>query len=73
VIGRPDPQWGEIPVAVVEPASSMPTPDVAELRTWCADRLARFKQPREVIVVDRLPRTALGKVTKHVLRADLID
>ncbi len=71
VIGRSDDRWGEVPVAVVEPAGDAPTPSVEELRAWCVDRLARFKQPREVIVVDALPRTALGKVTKHVLRADL--
>ena len=71
VIGRSDPRWGEIPVAVVEPSPGVPTPDAEELRRWCRDRLARYKQPRQVVVVDELPRTALGKVTKHVLRADL--
>jgi len=71
VIGRDDARWGEVPVAVVEPATDAPTPSVEELRAWCVDRLARFKQPREVIVVDELPRTALGKVTKHVLRQNL--
>lgn len=73
VIGRTDPRWGEVPVAVVEAATDVPAPDVDELRSWCTDRLARFKQPRQVIVVDALPRTALGKVTKHVLRRQLLD
>ncbi len=68
IIGRPDPRWGEVPVAVVEAADPATAPGIEELRDWCQDRLARFKQPREVVVVDRLPRTALGKVTKHVLR-----
>ena len=72
VIGRPDPRWGEIPVAVVEPvAPGAPVPAVDELRAWCTDRLARFKQPREVVVVPELPRTALGKVQKHLLRQQL--
>ena len=74
VVGRPDDRWGEIPVAFVEPVAPTGDPDqpmpptVEELRSWCADRLARYKQPREVVVVDELPRTALGKVTKQVLR-----
>ncbi|MEM9563679.1 MAG: long-chain fatty acid--CoA ligase [Actinomycetota bacterium] len=70
VVGRPDARWGEVPVAVIEAADGA-GPAVDELRAWCRDRLARFKQPREVVVVDELPRTALGKVTKHVLRAQL--
>ena len=72
VIGRADERWGEVPVAVIEAADTEPPPTVDELRAWCADRLARYKQPREVVVVDQLPRTALGKVTKHLLR-DLVE
>jgi fatty-acyl-CoA synthase len=68
VIGRPDERWGEVPVAVIEPGPDEAPPTVEELRAWCDDRLARYKQPREVVVVEHLPRTALGKVTKHVLR-----
>ena len=72
VVGRPHPLWGEVPVALIEAGGGGRPPTVEELRDWCADRLARYKQPREVVVVDRLPRTALGKVTKHVLRRDLL-
>jgi len=70
VVGRPDERWGEVVVAVVvvRPGAEL---TVTELRTWCEGRLARFKQPRELRLVDSLPRTALGKVTKHVLRAGL--
>jgi fatty-acyl-CoA synthase len=68
VIGRPDDRWGEVPVAVIEVADGHSAPTASDLRTWCADRLARFKQPTAVEVVDELPRTALGKVQKHVLR-----
>ncbi|MGI9594752.1 MAG: class I adenylate-forming enzyme family protein [Acidimicrobiales bacterium] len=68
VIGRADERWGQIPVAVIETSADGSPPTVGELRDWCRDRLARFKQPRAVVVVDELPRTALGKVTKHVLR-----
>lgn len=71
VIGRPDERWGEAPVAavVLEPGQRL---DGAELRSWCEGRLARFKQPRDVIVVDDMPRTALGKVRKNVLREQVL-
>ena len=68
VMGRSDPTWGEIPVAVIVPTAGAEVPTVEELRSWCSDRLARYKQPREVVLTHSLPRTALGKVTKHILR-----
>ena len=72
VIGKPDERWGETPVAVVilAPATEL---ELDELRSWCKERLARFKQPTALIVVDDLPRTALGKVQKHELRAKLAN
>jgi crotonobetaine/carnitine-CoA ligase len=41
-----------------------------DLRRWCADRLAKFRVPSEVVIVPGLPRTAVGKIQKHVLRAE---
>jgi malonyl-CoA/methylmalonyl-CoA synthetase len=38
---------------------------------WCKDRLASFKKPRRVVFAEALPRNALGKVQKHVLRERL--
>lgn len=67
VIGQADERWGEVPVAVIVLAEGA-TLDIDELRRWCDDRLARFKQPQVIRLVDRLPRTALGKVMKHELR-----
>jgi fatty-acyl-CoA synthase len=68
VIGRADKRWGEVPVAVI--ALSDPEADlgVEELRAFLADRLAGYKHPRDVIVLDRLPRNASGKVLKPTLR-----
>ena len=70
VMGRSDPTWGEIPVAVIVPTAGAEVPTVEELRSWSSDRLARYKQPREVVLTHSLPRTALGKVTKHILREE---
>ena len=70
VVGRPDPVMGEEPVAFV-----IPTPgasiDEVELIAHCRDVLARFKVPRAIHAVDTLPRNAVGKVTKDVLRRRL--
>ncbi|MEM7092837.1 MAG: AMP-binding protein [Actinomycetota bacterium] len=70
VVGRPDARFGEVGVAFVVPTPGA-APTLEDLRSWAEDRLARFKQPRELVVVESLPRTALGKVTKQVLRAQL--
>jgi fatty-acyl-CoA synthase len=67
VIGRPDGKWGEVPVAVV----ALNDPDdftLAELTSWLGDHLARYKHPKELVVVDSLPRNASGKVVKVALR-----
>lgn len=67
VVGRPDPRWGEAVVAFVVPAAGQRI-DSTRLLAAFAGRLARFKHPRDVYVVDALPRTALGKVRKESLR-----
>jgi fatty-acyl-CoA synthase len=66
VVGRADPRWGEVPIAVVVPAAGF---DAAAVLGHFEGRLARFKHPRGVIAVDSLPRTALGKVEIGRLRA----
>lgn len=65
VVGRPDDEWGHRVVAVVVAEGEPPTLD--GLRGWVKERLPAWCAPREVEVVDALPRTALGKVR----RADL--
>lgn len=71
VLGLPDPDFGEQVVAVVVPAAGQPAPEPQALVDWCKDRLASFKKPRRVELVDALPRNALGKVQKHILRERL--
>ncbi|PWS38991.1 hypothetical protein DFH01_07035 [Falsiroseomonas bella] len=67
VVGRPDPKWGEVPVAVVVPAAE--NFDAASVLAHFEGRIARFKHPRAVVTLPALPRTALGKVAVAELRA----
>lgn len=71
VIGRPHADWGETIVAVVVPADEGVVPTLEELRQHLADQLAAYKIPRELVVRAALPRNPSGKVTKHLLRAEL--
>ena len=67
VIGKPDPHWGEVGLAVVVPAPGAPR-DGDALRATLRERLAGFKVPKEVRYVDELPKTATGKIRKPDLR-----
>lgn len=71
VIGVPNAEWGEIGRAylVVEPEKKL---DVEQLQRYCNGRIARYKLPKEMKLVDVLPRTSSGKVQKHLLKS-LID
>ncbi|GAA1886160.1 AMP-binding protein [Williamsia serinedens] len=69
VIGRPDDRWGEVAVAVVAVHAGAASPTVADLRAFLDTRLARYKHPADVLVVDELPRNPAGKVNKPHLRA----
>jgi long-chain acyl-CoA synthetase len=70
VIGVEDDVTGEAVVAYVKPAPHADRDTLVDLvREQCARRLARFKQPGVVHVVDQLPHTATGKVQKGRLRA----
>jgi long-chain acyl-CoA synthetase len=68
VIGVPDERTGEAVVAYVVPAVEAPASLADEVRARCAERLARFKQPSRVEVVEELPLTVTGKVQKGRLR-----
>ncbi|MGH9247419.1 MAG: class I adenylate-forming enzyme family protein [Acidimicrobiales bacterium] len=65
VVGRPDPEWGQRVVAVVVPADPANPPSLDELRWLVGDRLASWAAPRELELVDALPRTSLGKVRRR--------
>ncbi len=70
VVGRPDPRWDEVPVIVAVPHPGQDI-DRAALLGLFEGRLARFKHPKDVIIVEALPRNALGKVLKYERRAML--
>ena len=68
VVGRSDAKWGEVPIAyvVLRPGSSA-TPE--ELVEHCRGKLAKFKVPKDVFLIDVLPRNPSGKILKRELRA----
>jgi len=68
LIGLPDPKWGETPRAVIVPADPDNPPGEAVLIAWCKERLASYKKPTSVVVVDQFPLNSAGKVLKPVLR-----
>jgi len=67
VIGRPDERWGEVVVAVVV-AKANHSVSSEQVLKLLEGRIARFKHPKEVIVVEALPKTALGKIRKEDVR-----
>ena len=72
VIGVPHERWGEVGLAVlaVEPGTELDRSTVVD---HCAERLAKFKVPNDLAIVDALPRNATGKVLKRELREQFVD
>ena len=68
VVAASDERWGEVGAAFYGVRPDGPIPDADTLRAFCRDRLAAYKVPKTFTQVDALPRNALGKVTKQVLR-----
>jgi O-succinylbenzoic acid--CoA ligase len=66
VAGRPDPEWGQRVVAWIVPAGDPPSLD--EVREAVKRSLPAYAAPKELVLVTRLPRTALGKVRRSALR-----
>jgi fatty-acyl-CoA synthase len=67
VIGRADARWDEVPIAYVIRRKGGSV-DAASLQAHIQSQLARFKVPREIVFVEDLPRTALGKVQHFMLK-----
>ena len=67
VIGLPDPKWIEIVAAVVVPRKGVSLTD-KELISFCKERLAGFKCPKRIVVVEKLPKNPSGKILKRELK-----
>ncbi len=67
VIGVPHPDFGETPIALIV-SSKDAVPDLTEIENDIKKSIARYKHPKKIIIIDELPRNAMGKVQKNVLR-----
>jgi len=67
VIGVPHPDFGEGVVAVIVPEGTVTAIDI---KNGLSETLAAFKQPKEIIFMDNLPRNSMGKVQKANLRKE---
>ena len=67
-IGRPDEHWSERPVACVALQEGQAL-ELADLRTWLEGRVPGFWLPDDLVVLDELPKTGVGKLDKRALRA----
>ena len=71
VVRRPDRKWGEVPVAVV--AMSEAAVPVSDIESFCVERLANYKRPKEIQVraLEEFPRSVTGKVLREVLELEV--
>jgi fatty-acyl-CoA synthase len=71
VVGVPSRKWDERPVAVVVAEAGTSAPSLDELRAFLADRVAKWWLPDDVVFVDEIPKTSVGKLDKRALRERL--
>jgi O-succinylbenzoic acid--CoA ligase len=71
VAGAPDPEWGERVVAHVVPVDAAAPPELADLRAFGAERLSTPKLPRQIVLVEAIPRSAGGKPLRRLLRPSI--
>ena len=73
VVAAPHADFGEGVVAVVVARNKGGQLDVDAIKIAASDKLAKFKQPKEYVIVESLPRNSMGKVQKNVLREQVKD
>ncbi len=71
VIGKPSQKWGETPLVIV--VRKDPELTAQQILDWCDGKLARFKQPEEVVFTDTIPRNPTGKILKRILRDQFLS
>ncbi|MFF1528709.1 AMP-binding protein [Cellulomonas sp. NPDC058312] len=71
VVGLPGGDLGEKVVAAIVTEIGAHV-DIAAMREWCSERLARYAVPREIVILKELPRSQIGKVLRRVVRDDLM-
>ena len=70
VAGRPDPEWGHIVVVWIVPTDPPGPPSLDRVRDAVKEQLPAFCAPRRLVVCDSIPRTALGKIQRSMLKED---
>ncbi|MBS9376030.1 long-chain-fatty-acid--CoA ligase [Rhodococcus sp. B50] len=68
LVAKKHDHWGETPVAVILAANPEDPPSAADIIEYCQERLASYKKPTAVLIVEELPRNASGKILKSRLR-----
>jgi malonyl-CoA/methylmalonyl-CoA synthetase len=68
VLGVPDTKFGESVAVAVVLAPRSPLLKLESLKNWCKERMSHYKIPRKLVLVDNLPRNAMGKVTKPAVQ-----
>ena len=71
VIGVPDEKNGEVPIAYVELEEEADGFDLGALKKYLREQLANYKIPRQIHLIEELPKNATGKVLKRVLKENL--
>jgi len=70
VLGVPDPTWGEVGIVVCVARDEAPDP--ADLLAWLSAKIPRYKMPKAAVFWDEMPKSGYGKITKKLIRAELI-